>query len=221
MNPFAGVICEGCGRISETGDPKPRYKCMSCGTLLLNKHRTDSAPIIAAPTHAQYASFSQRFSAGLIDGLLFFLITIPLKFVAGLLPFLTSIHVLGFIGLLYPLYFVFAHYKFGRTLGKKLMGISVVSCASNEWLSLDKSLLRESVPLTVQILAIISTFSALGLWMSGDDIQAHDIFWMMMISTAASSVNFIWFVLEVITLLLNEKRRAIHDFMAGSIVVRG
>jgi hypothetical protein len=29
-----------------------------------------------------------------------------------------------------------------------------------------------------------------------------------------------WFVAEVITMLTNEKRRALHDFIAGTIVVR-
>ena len=30
----------------------------------------------------------------------------------------------------------------------------------------------------------------------------------------------IWFVLEIITMLLNKKRRALHDLIAGTVVVR-
>ena len=30
----------------------------------------------------------------------------------------------------------------------------------------------------------------------------------------------IWFMLEIITMLLNEKRRALHDLIAGTVVVR-
>jgi uncharacterized RDD family membrane protein YckC len=31
---------------------------------------------------------------------------------------------------------------------------------------------------------------------------------------------FAWFVLELLTMLTNNKRRALHDFIAGSVVVR-
>jgi uncharacterized RDD family membrane protein YckC len=29
-----------------------------------------------------------------------------------------------------------------------------------------------------------------------------------------------WYLLEVITMLTNDKRRAVHDFIAGTVVVR-
>jgi uncharacterized RDD family membrane protein YckC len=29
-----------------------------------------------------------------------------------------------------------------------------------------------------------------------------------------------WFLAEVITMLTNEKRRALHDFLAGTVVIR-
>jgi uncharacterized RDD family membrane protein YckC len=32
--------------------------------------------------------------------------------------------------------------------------------------------------------------------------------------------DFAWFVAEILTMLSNEKRRAIHDFIAGTVVVR-
>jgi uncharacterized RDD family membrane protein YckC len=30
----------------------------------------------------------------------------------------------------------------------------------------------------------------------------------------------LWFLLEIATMLTNEKRRAVHDFIAGSVVIR-
>jgi uncharacterized RDD family membrane protein YckC len=30
----------------------------------------------------------------------------------------------------------------------------------------------------------------------------------------------LWFLAEVVTMLTNEKRRALHDWIAGSVVVR-
>jgi len=33
--------------------------------------------------------------------------------------------------------------------------------------------------------------------------------------------GFSWFILEVITMLTNSKRRALHDWIAGTVVVFG
>jgi uncharacterized RDD family membrane protein YckC len=33
-------------------------------------------------------------------------------------------------------------------------------------------------------------------------------------------VALVWILLELITMLANKKRRAIHDFIAGSVVIR-
>jgi uncharacterized RDD family membrane protein YckC len=32
--------------------------------------------------------------------------------------------------------------------------------------------------------------------------------------------GLLWFLLEIITLFANKKRRALHDFIAGSVVIR-
>ncbi len=37
---------------------------------------------------------------------------------------------------------------------------------------------------------------------------------------AIGSIHFIWFGVEIITMLTNEKRRALHDFIARSVVVK-
>ena len=39
-------------------------------------------------------------------------------------------------------------------------------------------------------------------------------------STAWAYAGLVLFVLELVTMLTNSKRRAIHDFIAGSVVVR-
>jgi uncharacterized RDD family membrane protein YckC len=45
--------------------------------------------------------------------------------------------------------------------------------------------------------------------------------------TAATTIDLVilystsgWFAIEVITMLTNQKRRALHDFIAGSVVIR-
>ena len=34
------------------------------------------------------------------------------------------------------------------------------------------------------------------------------------------AIPMIWFVLEIVTMLTNDHRRALHDFIAGTVVVR-
>jgi len=36
----------------------------------------------------------------------------------------------------------------------------------------------------------------------------------------AFAAGFGWFIAELVTMLTNSKRRAVHDFIAGSVVVR-
>jgi uncharacterized RDD family membrane protein YckC len=37
---------------------------------------------------------------------------------------------------------------------------------------------------------------------------------------AVSRSQLLWFMAEILTMLSNRKRRAIHDFLAGTVVVR-
>jgi uncharacterized RDD family membrane protein YckC len=34
------------------------------------------------------------------------------------------------------------------------------------------------------------------------------------------NASVIWFIIEIVTCLLNEKRRALHDYIAGTVVVK-
>ena len=52
--------------------------------------------------------------------------------------------------------------------------------------------------------------------LKGEDIRPDEL----TLTGAASMVAGTWFVLEIITMLLNKKRRALHDLIAGTVVVR-
>ena len=46
------------------------------------------------------------------------------------------------------------------------------------------------------------------------DATTSGFFWLLAI------VPGLWFLAEVVTMLTNEKRRALHDYIAGTVVVR-
>jgi hypothetical protein len=45
-------------------------------------------------------------------------------------------------------------------------------------------------------------------------IAHHKMFWLLTI------LPLLWFIAEAITMLTNEKSRALHDYIAGTVVVR-
>jgi|KBSSwiStaDraftv2_1062776.scaffolds.fasta_scaffold128226_4 hypothetical protein len=49
---------------------------------------------------------------------------------------------------------------------------------------------------------------------SGEALAANKGFWLLM------ALPGLWFLAEVLTMLTNAKRRALHDFIAGTVVVR-
>ena len=49
---------------------------------------------------------------------------------------------------------------------------------------------------------------------TGEELIGSRSFWLL------SALPALWFLAEVLTMLTNEKRRALHDFIAGTVVVR-
>lgn len=172
-----------------------------------------------------YASFWQRFAAGILDTLI-------------LLPFLwlfewASIYsrtvaelVLIPQSALYPVYSIYFHGTFGQTLGKRAMGIRVVR-KSGEAIGWKQAWLRSSVDLGFMLLGCLSELMALN---TISDANFYGSSWID-ISLKLESMSPWWLGLntlgdelwgfsEIITMLLNKRRRALHDFLAGTIVVR-
>jgi uncharacterized RDD family membrane protein YckC len=175
-----------------------------------------------------YATFSQRFAAMWID-LLVFLPLIPvyhgLESVSRRAALVFSIlHVA--LGQAYSIY---SHGRFGKTVGKWAMGIQVVR-VSGEPLRWCEAWLRSSVELCLAIVTSLgwiaafiaiadSEYNGLG-WSARAALRAaHEPVW----SAWAVKVGSIWFLSEFVTMLFNKQRRALHDFIAGTVVlsVRG
>lgn len=53
-------------------------------------------------------------------------------------------------------------------------------------------------------------------WMKRvDNLKTHEPIW----ATGVETASLIWFWSEFIVMLLNKRRRALHDFIAGTIVI--
>lgn len=129
------------------------------------------------------------------------------------------------MAILYSAYTVYFHGRFGQTIGKRVMGIRVVRL-TGENIGWPNAWRRSSVDIGFSILGIVSTFAALlmitdpeyygvGLVQRAENVQLHEPEWLSWSKVASQ----IWIWSEVVVMLFNTKRRALHDFIAGTIVV--
>jgi uncharacterized RDD family membrane protein YckC len=162
----------------------------------------------------KYKTFWPRFWAGLVDGLIF----IPIVYLENLLlgyfnveSFANEILVALFAFDIY-IYSVLMHAYFGKTIGKMFLGIRVLTIEENK-ISFKHAILRDIVPIFIMLISISSVLEIM--------------FPQPMPSASISPIYFIitgfpliWFLLEIVTMLFNKKRRALHDFIAGTVVMR-
>ena len=104
------------------------------------------------------------------------------------------------------IYFIVMNYLFGQTLSKMVVNIKIVDISETRNISIKQAFLRESIWIGLAFIefVFIKTFSN-SSWV--DVISLYD------------TLVFIIFIAIIIAMLKNEKRRAIHDFIAETVVV--
>lgn len=173
----------------------------------------------------RYQNGWRRVGAHLIDG---FALK-PLSWISTwvfaheLSPFLQGGWVLLSSAFAYA-YYIVLHGLFGQTIGKKLLQIRLedVSGTKATWkqavfrdspgLALGLGILVQGLFHFEEMLGAYSLVYGNSRNASLDQLPKWMIIW--------TSFSFLWVILELITMLTNPKRRAIHDFIAGTVVVR-
>ncbi len=123
-------------------------------------------------------------------------------------------------------YHIYLPKKYGGTPGKLAVGITVVKLDGQpiDW---KEAILRHIVLLTLTLLASIVMIVSL---MEADEETYTSLGWLKQaqyITTLSPRffkfynwINKIWIYSEFIVLLTNKRKRAIHDFMAGTVIVK-
>jgi uncharacterized RDD family membrane protein YckC len=169
----------------------------------------------------KYSTFGPRFWTGSVDACVLW----PVTFAAtalltfGLPPMMAATLIIG-QNLAWLLYTVFMHAKYGQTYGKMACRVRVVDFKTEGSLSFRQALLREGIPIALSLGAVGYEIQALFTGtlsqtqiVNGEFIRQKP-FWLL------ASLPALWFIAEAITMLTNEKRRALHDYLAGTVVVR-
>jgi uncharacterized RDD family membrane protein YckC len=160
----------------------------------------------------RYNTFWPRFGAAIIDGviftpLLFSKVFLNMENVQNII-LIDSLHLA-----LFTSYLVIGHGKFGYTLGKNICNLRLLDVSENSPIGIRRAFLRESVWVLLSILALVDFI-----------VRTRNI---EFISTSERDQTVIldwislgWLALEFLTMLSNNKRRALHDYIAKSVVIR-
>lgn len=175
--------------------------------------------------HMNYATFWQRFWAMWIDCLVL-LPVVALDLWAQSLSKAVSMALLLPTTALYLGYQIYCHGRFGQTVGKRIMGIRV-SRLTGEPIGWRQAWLRSLVDIVFSVLGVFAAFVALvtisdadyygfDWWERIEALAEHEPAWLDW--TAPASTVWVWS--EVIVMLFNSRRRALHDFIAGTVVTQ-
>ena len=171
-----------------------------------------------------YAGFWKRLGAAIID----MFILIPFAF---LFYYIQSINITTAIvaavinSFFFSIYNVYLNLKYGGTLGKLAVGIRVTK-PNGERIGLREALLRSSVDIVYGLLLAVFQVYAI----SQVDYDAYLTAGYMEIvkllvplypeySKYTKILSNVWYWSEMIVLLLNKRKRALHDFIAGTVVI--
>jgi len=180
---------------------------------------------IMEPPPMQYAGFWRRLLAGLLE---FIIVGIPL-FSAHYYSWYISKNLFVFMQLGAPMLLtlmdLYLLTRFGGTIGKLLVGIRVVKINGDK-ININNALLRNSVDILYTVISIAIFMAILDridyrIVSSLHGKQLGD-YWQKVYPSwnyILRYINTIYGTSEAFVMLTNNKRRAIHDFIAGTIVI--
>ena len=170
----------------------------------------------------RYSTFGPRFWTGSVDGCVLWPIgfltsvLLSLNVPKGLAALLIIVESLAWL-----VYTVVMHARYGQTVGKMVTKVQVVDFRTEGKISWRQAWLREGIPMLLSLGVLgweVSLIMSGSLTPSALDtaeaLAADKGFWIL------TALPGLWFVAEVLTMLTNEKRRALHDFIAGTVVIR-
>jgi uncharacterized RDD family membrane protein YckC len=156
-----------------------------------------------------YDTFGARFFAAWLDGFVMWPFNSINAWTIGAgVPRVPLAGWFIFYSFVYFSYQMFCHARWGQTLGKWVFGVRVLD-VSEIPLRPVQAVKRDAIALMLTAALVIQQLIR-GRY-SLEDPKMGDV--LSILSTA-------WGGLEIVTMLTNRKRRALHDIIAGSVVVR-
>lgn len=164
----------------------------------------------------KYNTIGPRFLAALIDSLLIIPVSIFTVAFANVFNSEKSNFVFT-IGMsaIPVLYTMLMHAYYGQTLGKMAMKVKVLDISERP-ITFTQAVIR-SLP---QLLSVFLTASSLSNQMLSETNGALTNEFLGIAVGVTYVLYFVWSIGDIISALITEKKRALHDFIAGTVVVR-
>lgn len=173
------------------------------------------------PLEKRYRTFGPRFWTGAVESCVFLPLSVTISFLLSLnIPRFPAAVLVIIQNLAWLIYTVALHARYGQTIGKMVTRVRVIDSRTEGKISWGQAWLREGIPLFLslgligyQVYEILSGRITASALENGQYEQNRTSLWLTLIPG-------LWFMAEVLTMLTNRKRRALHDFIAGTVVVR-
>lgn len=225
-------------KVSKPSPIRERWTCPECGSInfdeisLCTCGYDSNRPAIAAYQRAKqhealkdtssvekrFRTFWRRVWAGAIDSAVFWPIFLinswiwtGLKDYPVLLLFWYILYSIAF-----HIYDIVFHGLFGQTLGKMAVNVKVTSITGDR-LTMLQAFRRDMVPILFFALSLALDAPKIlnGIYPQNPAfVKFNFVFFLTFFSGMG------WFIAEVVTMLTNKRRRAIHDYIAGSVVIK-
>lgn len=172
------------------------------------------AEVCAVNASNKYATFWLRVFASIIDGIILTLVLVVCSFPLGLSVASPNVVMTLLGSILTVAYKTWMHGVYGQTLGKMVLGVRVVDHSAEAKISLSQALRRQSVDILISIIMVLWLYGAAIESLDDSSVQAA------MFSSPAYWLSMVWGLGEIISAIVTKKRKALHDFIGGTVVVR-
>ncbi len=173
----------------------------------------------------RYATFWQRSLGSLVDVLLVGLPSVAITKLVVPWSGLAAVLLLFALSALWDLYEVYFHARWGQTLGKMVARARVVTYDGFP-ISWRHALLRSSVGMALTLFFVLGRTAALCTIPRSEYAGLGWIELRVLLDQADPAYSYllghvseVWYYSELVVMLLNRERRAMHDFIAGTAVI--
>ena len=164
----------------------------------------------------RYKTFWPRFWAGFIDGLVLLPITLADNHLLS--PERGSLLLISWACISYSadwLYGVIFLSRYGQTLGKMATHVKVLNLEEDRIPTVSQAFLRDIGYIIINCLSLAYFIHLVITHQYTADADTSPLPGRILFYAGIG-----WFLLEILTMLTNEKRRALHDFIASTVVIR-
>ena len=169
----------------------------------------------------RYHTFAPRFWTGSIDTCVLWPVTFITTSLLSLhLSKIATACILVVQSMAWIVYTIFMHGRYGQTVGKMVTKVRIVDFKTEQPITWRQALLREGIP---SVLSLLMVVYALYFLLRGQKLPANisdEGYIKFETFSPVFVLPLLWFLAEVLTMLTNEKCRALHDLIAGTVVIR-